>query len=148
MKPRGEGKRSKPGRFRLVQRISSRRRVSSETDRQRSDVLPKGVHVLRETTSFDETVSDSIDVLGRESIISLESEKEACCEGIIDNQEERDLVTMGSQEADLSVSIHTWRKYHLANVLLHAHLWRNHDSSCSPDCFVSLFIQYKMLTPW
>jgi hypothetical protein len=109
MKACSEGKWSKSGRFRLVKRIGARKRVSTESDHKGSDYVSKeNVHVLRERDLIGETVL--MDMLGRESISSSESENEGTNELATEEQQEMgsQLVSMDSQEEDLSVSIHTW----------------------------------------
>jgi hypothetical protein len=112
MKARSEKKRSKSGRFRLIKRIGTLRRVSTESDHKGSDYVSKEkVRVLPERDTIDETVS--LDVLRRGSISPSESESEGANEVTTGKEQQMglQLASIDSQEEDLSVSIHIWRKY-------------------------------------
>ena len=105
MKSRGERKR-KSGRFNLVKRIKPRRRSSTEPSRDSIEEM-----ILKEVQLDSPSSAVTLDILpGRESISTLDTERDEECESIIDPEEQEIVPVTPRQEAERTASIQTWCK--------------------------------------
>lgn len=110
MKPGGGSKRLKPGRFNVVKRIKSRRKSSASVNEAEELVL-KNVELDSPSSAI------TLDVLGRESISTLDTERDEDYyeNSVADQQEEQEDVAAAPgaplEVTERTVSIQTWCKF-------------------------------------